>query len=270
MVKTFNLPVSVNIYDETCLESLKLSSKVAKGIMKQLCSFAAPGVTTRQLENLASTLIDEVGCEPLFKGYKKFPFCTCMSLNEHIVHGLATDQPLQEGDVLSIDLGLKYKGFCSDHARTLIIGSTEASPHAELIKIAEDAFQAGLQQAYPGKTTGDIGYAINKTVMSKLNVEGDWRSGFKFQICPSFQGHGIGHTLHEGPPVPNFGIKGKGVTLRPGMCICIEPVVLYKKSKVVEYLHDGIKQFKTDNGLPSAHYENQVYIGDDGPIVLTL
>lgn len=262
------LPNGANIYTSIELEYISTAAVILKEVRAKLLEFISPGVSTAEIDSLAEKLIYQAGGEPLFKGFEGYPFSTCLSANEHIVHGLPTSHLLREGDILSLDLGVRYKGYCSDSARTLVVGGG-VSPHQSLIDVAETAFSEALKKAVPQSTTGTIGFTIHKEVLRELNIPGKWASGHKFKIFSQFQGHGIGLNLHESPPVPNLGSIGKGDVLLPGMCICIEPVVLYSSSNVIKSYENGILQFTTDNFLPSSHYENQVFITDNGPLVLT-
>lgn len=157
--------------------------------------------------------------------------------------------------------------MCADNARTKIIG--QSTEHKQLLQAAEEAFKAAYKIIGPGTTTGDIGYNINHTVLkygfNKLNEE------YKLVALEKVSGHGIGLSLHEDPAIPNTGYSGAGTQLLPGMCICIEPVVLYSSSKIIEYVDPiyGILQLKTSDNRPSSHFENQIFITDNGPILLT-
>ncbi len=247
----------IRLYDDYCLGILKEACKINKEIINILLAKTQPGVTTLELELEAENLIHKYRCEPLFKGFENYPFCTCLSVNEYIVHGLANNIELKDGDVISIDIGLKYRQLCSDMARTKIVG--DSKKHNKIIEVAERAFNKALNYCYEGFTTGDIGASI------LMSLPEDYK------IFEKFEGHGIGLELHEGPAIPNYGIYGRGIELKNKMCICIEPVILYKKSNVIEYLDKdyNILQFRTDNYMPSAHFENQIYISENGPINLT-
>lgn len=261
------LESGVNIYGPKAVDKLKEAAQVASSIRDRLVSEAQPGNTTTELERLAESLLKENNCTPLFKGINGFPFITCMSKNSTIVHGFPDDEELKSGDILSIDVGLRHSnGFCSDNARTVILGSDPT--HKELVDLGKTAFEAGLEQAHPGNTTSDIGRAIFKQIVKK-RVGNDFRNPSVYKIFDKFRGHGIGLNLHEEPSVPNWGAPMCGTILEPGMCICIEPVIMYNSSKVLKISTNNVAQFRTHNGLPSSHYENQVIITKDGPIVIT-
>jgi methionyl aminopeptidase len=258
----------VNIYGPTAREGLKSVASIASMIRDTLVNEAKAGVTTLYLENLADQLLKENNCSPLFKGYHGYPFITCISVNEFIVHGFPTNRKLEDGDVLSIDLGVKdnLTGLCSDTARTLIIG--EDSTHSEIVNLGKTAFDSGLEQAVIGNKAADIGFAIFKEI-TKNRVKVDGKLSPVYKIFNHFQGHGIGLELHEAPSVPNWGSPDCGQPLLEGMCICIEPVIMYNCSKVLKKTTNKVAQFLTHDMMPSAHYENQILITNEGPIVLT-
>lgn len=259
------------IYEEDILPRFIDSGRLVRSILQSLIEVAVEGNTTLELNNLAEDLIYKNKAEPLFKGFNGYPFATCMSMNEFIVHGFPSDYRLKNGDIISIDLGLRLNGICGDNARTIIVGGVE-SEHTRLVEIAREAFYEGVKYALPGNYTGDIGFAIHRCILSELNDKNNRKSGNKFKVFYNFQGHGIGINLHELPNVPNIGYPGRGYRLREGNCICIEPVVIYSTSEptIEEYsTHKGILKFTTNNLLPSSHYENQIYISKSGPIILT-
>jgi len=269
MSEVTTLKNGINLYNKDAFYKLQEAGNILKGIRDELVENATEGNTTNALNELAESLIIKNNCDTLFKGFGNYPYTTCLSNNEQIVHGIPTDDPLKIGDVLTIDIGLKYKGYCADSARTVIIGDNPPEDDILLLETAKKGFEAGLEKAYPGNTTGDIGFAIHKQVIFPQKIPEDWRSGYKFKIFVQFSGHGIGLELHEPPTIPNFGSLGKGLELLEGMCFCIEPVVLYAESEVCMQEIDGITRFTTHDLKPSAQYENQVYLSSNGPIVLT-
>jgi methionyl aminopeptidase len=262
--KSFRDEKGIGYYFGKDYEGLKAASSLQAKIRDHLLSKAIPNTTTQKLNNLAIKLIKEAGASPLFKGYDGFPDAICASVNNEIVHGTARNIKLKKGDVLSLDLGVKLNGFCGDSCRTIIIGNEKNDNDLLLIKTAEAAYEAGLAQAFPGKTIGDIGWAILTEVRKPRNPDGTAR----YTVFKSFMGHGIGHSLHERPHVPNFGIKERGTVLKPGMCICIEPVLIHDTSEVIKSPNDIFTMIAHD-GKNACHYENQVYISENGPIQLT-
>jgi methionyl aminopeptidase len=260
----------IRLYDQYAFLKLKEATSILKDVRDEVVYNTKEGITTLELEQLTNILLDKNKCSPLFKGFENYPYTICTSVNEEIVHGFPTDVPLKRGDVVSIDIGLRHSnGFCADSARTVIVGRANSEDDKTLVKIAKEAFDKAVKVAMVGNTTGDIGHEIQKELIRYLNIENKWTSGNKYKIFIHFCGHGIGIDLHEPPSIPNFGSKGKGIPLLEGMCICIEPVVLYTKATVIKYLTQNIPRFKTSDGSPSSHYENQVYISKDGPTVLT-
>ncbi len=236
-----------------------------RAIRDALIDAAVPGSSTKELERLAEKLMGLFNVKSAFKGYSGFPGSICSSVNEVIVHGLPNEIPLKSGDVVSIDLGIVYKGFYFDSARTIEIDTNE---HSDLVKSGELAFSRALENVFPGSTTGHIGHTIHSSILKPKGADK------KPLLRPSrlFMGHGIGLALHEAPPIPNMGFKEKGIELREGMCICIEPVVCYDSSREVPsrtFEGSSVTEFVTSDLKPSCHYEDQVFITSNGPIVLT-
>ena len=259
----------VNLYGPKSMDKIREAANVASFIRKRLVSEAQEGNSTAELESLAESLLKEHNCTPLFKGMYGFPYITCMSKNDTIVHGFPDSDKLKKGDVLSIDIGLRHSnGFCADNARTVIVGGLEGSNHREIVELGKKAFSSGLEAAVPGNTTTDVGRAIFRDIVQK-RVDGDFKKPSVYKIFDKFRGHGIGLDLHEEPSIPNWGAPGGSTILQEGMCICIEPVIMYNSSKVLKISTNNVAQYKTHDGQPSSHYENQVLITKDGPIVIT-
>lgn len=253
----------ISYYFDEDVSCLKDSALLLIEVRDRLVSEAQPGNSTMELNKLADSLIKENGGFPLFFAYKGFPYSICTSCNESIVHGLPNKKKLKEGDVLSIDLGVKLNNYCSDSARTIAVGGVE-SKHTDLINIAESAFWKGFEQALPGNTIGDISNAIHSEILSLRDSE---TGEALFGVFEHFTGHGIGLKLHEAPFIYNYGFSGSGATIKPGMSFCIEPVVLYSNA-VVSQKTDNFTYYTKDKS-PSSHYENHVYVSENGPIVLT-
>lgn len=214
-----------------------------------------PGVTTLELEAMASAEARKRGAKPAFKGYHNYPSSLCCSLNDQVVHGMPTAHPLKNGDILSLDFGVLYEEFYGDAAITVPIGDVSAAA-AELILATEQSLNAGIEKAVPGGRLFDISYAVQSYVEAR-----------GFSVVRDFVGHGIGRNLHEDPQVPNFGAPGKGVRLKPGMVLAIEPMI-NQKGHEVRVLEDGWTAVTCDGGL-SAHFEHTVAITDKGPVILT-
>jgi methionyl aminopeptidase len=247
--------------------------KILAEIMKELEKKVEPGITTKELDRVAEALILKSGGECSFKGYEGFPTCLCTSINEGIVHGLPSDRKLKEGDIISLDIGMKYQGYHSDMAITLPVG--KISPETQkLIRVTREALKRGIKKAKLGNTFGDISNAIQKYVESQ-----------GFNIVRDLCGHGIGKKLHEDPQILNYlpqphpatlrkgkpslsGRSHTGPVIREGMVFCLEPMVTVgdwkiKKSK------DGYG-FETKDGSLSCHFEHMVAATKNGAKILTV
>jgi methionyl aminopeptidase len=214
-----------------------------------------PGVKTRVLDQVAEEFIRDHGGEPSFKNYKGFPASLCISVNETVVHGFPGDYELQEGDIVSIDCGVLFKGFHSDSAYTYPL--PEVKPQVlDLLTRTYEALERGIAQARAGQRIGDISEAIQSYVES-----------FGYGVVRELVGHGVGRSLHEDPEVPNYGKRGKGAKLVPGMVIAIEPMINLGTKQVVQE-RDGWT-IRTSDRRPSAHFEHMVAIRKEGTEVLT-
>ena len=237
------------------------SGRILAEIIREMVVAAKPGVTTQELDNLARDLCSKHDVKPSFLGYgvqgKKYPAVSCLSVNDAIVHAIPTNRPLQEGDVLGIDMGVIYHGWNSDSAVTVLVGNVNRKSQSEkLIAVTKQAMMLGIAQAVPGNHVGDIGHAVQAHVESH-----------GFGVVRDLVGHGIGRELHEEPRVPNFGKAGEGPELREGMVICIEPMVTIGDWKLV--LDDNGWTYRTKDGSLAAHFEHTLAITKDGPVMLT-
>lgn len=215
-----------------------------------------PGISTRELEIMAEGIIKKRGAEPAFKGYRGFPASICASVNNVVVHGIpSSGAKLAEGDILSVDIGVNYKGYYGDAAVTVPVG--EVSPGArKLLRVTEEALYEGLKMARDGNRVTDISNAVQ--TYAELNG---------FSVVRTFVGHGIGMSLHEEPQVPNYGSPGRGPRLRRGMTMAIEPMI-NAGGYAVEILKDGWTAVTADGSL-SAHFEHTVAITGEEPSILT-
>lgn len=246
------------------IETLKIGGKKHASILKKLGAMVRPGLSTFDLEEEVRRLIEEAGAEPAFLGYRPsgarrdFPAALCVSINEEIVHGIPNERErfLQEGDIVSLDLGLKYQGLITDSAVTLPVGEVDKESK-RLLAVAKEALLAGIASAKPGGRVGDIGRAISRVV----ELSG-------FALARDLSGHGVGYEVHEEPYVPNFGEAGRGEELRPGLVIAIEPMVNAGKS-AIKLLSDGYT-IATADGRRSAHFEHTIAITETEAIILTL
>ena len=213
------------------------------------------GVSTAELDRIAEDAILSRGGKPAYKGYNGFPATLCTSVNEVVVHGFPSDEPLRDGDIVSVDIGTFYRGYAADMARTYAIGTVPVETR-RLLEATERALHAGIAAAQAGARLGDVSAAIQGVV----EAEGFW-------VVREFVGHGIGRDLHEPPEVPNFGRAGTGPVLRPGLVLAIEPMVAQSRTRVL-VADDGWTAY-TENGSMAAHFEHTVAITEDGPWVLT-
>jgi methionyl aminopeptidase len=219
-----------------------------------LHEMVVPGVTPLDLDQRAEAEIRTRGCRPAFKGYRGYPNTLCVSVNDCIIHGIPDGRPFEQGDVISVDMGLVDRGYFADMAFTVVLGENQAS--WMLKRAAEDALVAGIRAARPGNRIGDIGAAIQAVAQSR-----------GLGIIHEFAGHGIGRKLHEHPLVPNVGMMGKGQLIQPGMALAIEPMFTLGGWQT-KTLDDGWT-VKTMDGSLAAHAEHTVLITEDGPEILT-
>jgi methionyl aminopeptidase len=237
------------------IEVLRVANQIVAEILGELRERSRPGVTTRELDQHAEALCRRRQVRPIFKGYQGYPFALCTSVNGEVVHGMPSDRPLLAGDILSLDFGVDYKGYCGDAAVTVPIG--RVSEQAErLMRVTEESLYEGLAQARAGNRLGDISAAVQQ------RVEADG-----FSVVRDYVGHGIGRRMHEEPQIPNFGRKGRGIELRAGMVLAIEPMV-NEGTYRVKTLADGWTVV-TEDGKLSAHFEHSVAITENGPDILS-
>jgi methionyl aminopeptidase len=216
---------------------------------------ARPGVSTEELDALADEFIRSQGGVPTFKGYRGYPASICTSPNDMVVHGIPGPYALDDGDILSVDVGVTLDGFVADSAYTFAIG--EITPEAErLLEGCQAALEAGIQQCRIGNRLSDISHAIQRETEAR-----------GFSVVRSLVGHGVGRAMHEEPQIPNFGQGGRGPLLSAGMTFAIEPMINAGGSEVV--LHDDQWSISTADGSLSAHFEHTVAVTDDGPRILT-
>ena len=224
-------------------------------VLQLLREKVQPGVTTFELDQLAEKQCIKWKAKPAFKGYGGFPFTICASPNDQVVHGFSNQDPLQSGDILSIDFGLIIDGFYGDSAITVPVGEIDSKTE-QLLQVTSDSLDCGIAAALTGGSLSDISNAV------QVRVE---KAGFS--VVREFVGHGIGRQLHEDPQVPNYGVAGRGPKLREGMTIAIEPMVNIGLSGV-KVLEDGWTAVTAD-GQRSAHFEHTIAITENGPEILT-
>ncbi|MEF9960512.1 type I methionyl aminopeptidase [Niameybacter sp.] len=240
-------------------EEIKLMQESAQILIEAhelVAKHVKPGVTTKELDQVAYKFITSKHAIPSFKGYGGYPASACVSINDEVVHGIPGARKLKQGDIVSVDLGVYYKGYHSDAARTYPVG--DVSPDVlKLIEVTKQCFFEGLKYAKAGNHLGQISKAIQ-----------DYAESFGYGVVRDLVGHGIGEALHEDPQVPNYKAPGRGVKLEKGMALAIEPMINMGTYQV-KCLDDDWT-FVTRDGLPSAHYENTIVITDDEPMILTL
>ncbi|MCX7928053.1 MAG: type I methionyl aminopeptidase [Candidatus Omnitrophica bacterium] len=238
------------------LAIIRKAGRILARIMQQVIKNSVrSGKTTKEIDELAYRLIEEAGAEPAFLNYRGYPATICTSINEEVVHGIPSSRKLVEGDIVSLDLGLRYQGFYVDMAITVGVGKVSSQAN-KLIKVTQKALEKGIYFARQGYRVGDISSTIQQFVESH-----------KFSVVRQFVGHGIGKNLHEEPEIPNFGKPCSGPVLEAGMVLAIEPMVNYG-SWECEILSDGWTAVTKDRSL-SAHFEHTVIVGIKKPEVVT-
>lgn len=235
---------------------MRQAGRIVAEILQLLREQVAPGITTLELDRLAEAECRKRKVTPAFKGYGGFPFSICASPNEKVVHGFADSIPLRDGDILSIDFGVVYRGFYGDAAITVPVGRLDPA-RERLLRVTEASLEKAIIAAVNGGRVSDISHAVQTFV----EVAG-------FSVVRDFVGHGIGRQLHESPQIPNFGLPGQGAKLRPGMTLAIEPMI-NAGCPDVRILADGWTAVTAD-GKASAHFEHTVAITENGPEILTL
>ena len=235
---------------------MREAGRVVAATVSRLLAVLQPGMKTRELDAIADKEIKRLGARPSFKGYRGFPATICVSLNSEIVHGIPGDRVIQDGDVVSLDVGAIVDGYHSDSAVTAAVG--QVTPEVgRLIETAKQSLEQGIRQARPGNRVGDISAAVQNFAEPR-----------GYGVVKEYVGHGIGRALHEEPSIPNFGQAGKGPLLRPGMVIAIEPM-LNLGTWQTRVLKDDWTVVTADGSI-SAHFEHTVAITKDGPEVLTI
>ena len=237
------------------IQIMREGGKILATVLKEVEKMAVAGITTMELDKAAERLILASGAKPAFKGYKGFPCSLCTSVNNVIVHGLPSKYELVNGDIVGLDLGVLWKGFNTDMARTVVVGQVPFETK-RLLDVTKKAMRLGIKKARAGITTGDIGNTIARFVEDQ-----------GFGVVRDLVGHGIGKEIHEEPQIPNYGERHQGFKLQEGMVICIEPMVTVG-SWQIKKAKDGYGIVTRDGSL-AAHFENTVAITRDGAVVLT-
>lgn len=240
--------------NEDQVERMQLGATILSKLHGLISTEIMPGATTRALNRIAEEFIQDNNAKSSFKGYMGFPAVLCTSVNNYVVHGIPDDTALEDGDIVSVDCGVLYKGFHTDSAYTHRVGSVDSNI-SSLLEATKFALQRGIAGCVVGNKLGDVGYAI-----------GSYIESCGYSIVRDFGGHGIGKNLHEDPEILNFGEKGKGISLKNGMVLAIEPIVNMGAHPVIVEKNGAVR---TNDGSLSAHFEHTVAIINGSPKVLT-
>jgi len=239
------------------ITAMRESGRMLATVLQKLARELKPGMTTKDLANIAAAELESLGGQPTFKGYQGFPDVICISVNEEVVHGIPSSKKvINDGDIVGLDFGVTYKGMITDSAISVIAGRAKQKGHLELVKNTEQAMLAGVAALHDGIRTGDIGEAIEKS----LNRN-------HYGIVRDLVGHGVGHELHEDPNIPNYGRANTGPWLHKGMTIAIEPMVTLGGGNVI--VADDGWTILTADGSWAAHFEHTVLITENGAEILT-
>ncbi|TMK35004.1 MAG: type I methionyl aminopeptidase [Actinobacteria bacterium] len=238
------------------IEGMARAGELVADTLALVGEHVQPGITTGELDRIAEEYIRDHGGVPTSKGYRGFPAATCISPNAMVVHGIPGEHRVEEGDLISVDVGITLDGLIADSAATFGVGEIGAEAR-RLLEVCQEARDAGISQARPGNHVGDISHAVQTVV-----------EGAGFSVVRSLVGHGVGRSYHEDPQVPNFGDPSRGALLQPGMTLAIEPMITAGGPEV--YLHEDEWSISTQDGSLAAHFEHTVAILEDGPRVLTL
>jgi methionyl aminopeptidase len=240
--------------DEIC--RMKEAGRIVALTLKYIESYLEPGISLKEIERLCGEFIRKHNATSAFKGYRGFPAQVCISLNEEVVHGIPDGRKIKDGDLVKIDVGVYKDGVYADAAKTFYVGKITNDRVKKLMVVTEEALYLGINQARPGKRIGDISWAIQRYVESH-----------GFSVVRELAGHGVGINLHEDPMIPNYGIPQKGLEIKKGMTLAIEPMVNMGTSEVVTLKNKWT--VVTKDHKPSAHFEHTVLVTDDEPEILT-
>lgn len=241
---------------EKQIEAMRESGKILRDTLLKAEEFIKPGITTKELDKYLHRYIISRGAKPSCLGYQGYPAATCISVNEVVVHGIPGDRVIKDGDIVSVDLCVLYKGMHTDAARTFCVGNVSPEKR-RLVEVTKESFFEGIKHIKSGCRVGDIGSAVQK-----------YAESFGYGVVRDLQGHGVGCSIHEDPGIPNFGKAGTGEFLKEGMTIAVEPMITLGTYEV-SVADDGWTVF-TDDGEPAAHYENTMVVTKDGVEILTL
>jgi len=237
------------------IAKMRRAGEIAAKVLAEVASAVKPGIKTKELDKLAEQLIKSQGAIALFKGYNGFPASICVSINEEVVHGIPGKREIHEGDIVGIDLGVNYDGYCSDIATTVMVGEVGAEKK-KLVEVTREALNRAIKICKNGNKIGDVAHAVQSYVEEN-----------GYSVVRALAGHGIGKNMHEDPEVPNYGKPGFGVELKPGMVIAIEPMVNMGGYEVMAKNDNWT--IVTSDSKPSAHFEHTVAVTENSALVLT-
>jgi methionyl aminopeptidase len=239
------------------IERMRKAGRVVAGTIDRVVAAVRPGIATEELDAVAEAYIHEKGATPSFKGYKGYPASICVSINDEVVHGIPSPKrALAEGDILSLDFGAIWEGFHADSALTMFVGDPPSAEAEKLVRVTEEALEAGISQIAPGARLSDIGAAVQQVA-----------EGAGFSVVREYVGHGIGRSLHEDPQIPNYGEPGRGPLIKPGLVVAVEPMVNIGGWETRVLADDWT--VVTEDGSLSAHFEHTIAVTEDGREVLT-
>ena len=238
------------------IDLMRQAGRVTARALQAAGNAVEPGVSTAELDRIVRKTIERAGAVPSFRNYKGFPASACISVNDQVIHGIPGHRILQQGDIVSIDVGAFIGGFHGDHAWTFACGDI-SEPAQALLRTTREALLEGIAHAQPGSRVGDVSNAVQRYVEAR-----------GYSVVRQFVGHGVGASIHEAPEVPNFGEAGRGARLLPGTTIAIEPMVNAGAAEVTVQ-PDGWTTVTADGSL-SAHFEHSIAVTADGPVILTL
>jgi methionyl aminopeptidase len=239
------------------VDRMRAAGRIVAATIDTVLGAVRPGASTADLDRVAEDFIRERDATPSFKGYRRFPASICASLNDEVVHGIpSTKRILKEGDVLSLDFGAVWEGYHADSAVTVFVGEPPSAEAEKLVRVTEEALEAGISQIRPGGRLSDISHAVQQVV-----------EGAGFSVVREYVGHGIGRSLHEDPQIPNYGLPGRGPELRPGLVVAVEPMVTLGDWRT-RVLADDWTVVTADGSL-AAHFEHTIAVTEGGHEVLT-
>ncbi len=238
------------------IDRMRRAGRVVATTIDRLLEVVRPGITTKELDQIAEKSIRSEGCLPSFKGYRGFPASICTSVNDEVVHGIPGPKVVREGDLLSLDVGAIWEGYHGDSAVTVIVGSPPSDTAEKLVRVAEESLEAAIAELRPGGRLSDVGHAVQQVV-----------EGAGFSCVREYAGHGVGRALHEDPQIPNYGPPGRGPAIRPGLVVAIEPMVNVGDWRT-RVMPDQWTVVTADGSL-SAHFEHTIAVTEGGAEVLT-